>query len=1056
MAGWDPATVASVAALIVACLALLIAAAQALQQYFITGQLIRMCDSVVYGPMPGQGHRIWQLSQFRFRVIYSIPQISLRADLWPTKTPFVKSYAVGEHPLPPMSGADIADLSSPPWYSLRNLATVFRRQSDNDSISLVDVKEERPTSLWRPSSSSHSDIQSDDYSVEISHVNSFRSALRWFLFKFSWRSIKRRSDSNVSVVLNFKDNPTFRSQLGEASWVSFCRAIEYPCGESVRFDFIEYDADRCPVDLVSVPMQVSMRDIIVMCLTAGMEITSASFQDQSISMQGAPGTLTSSKHPVLGPILHFTTRVTHDSLPGAFGIGRPEVRGVVDPCWLARTWDVCYVAQKFFNWETRRTTRRLDDRWIRDQKGMYHDPTIRDGSWGTEIVQRFSSSSETDTKFRRHKRKGKGKRNGKRQKPRYRPHEKKTPGKEQPISNTQILEVPITSNNKILRLAQDGHWTISIPALEPEINLKQKTNEQKTDEQKTEVPSVGQENIQPHQKSQNKSTSDDETNVQADREAEPIPEGLPVDSLQETASSSETAAPLELQKQNGKPRNQDVYEAGEERTRIDDSHHLYERNSSKESGPGTKPDNRTTGSTTDAEGYRLRQGTFVVQQGRSIEEQKETAKPERIQRHATVEDDPEGEQPPHTGSHEAPGEKSAYSDHERTAKSLQAARAERIRQIQRDKALVEESIKKGTMSSPYAEAARNVSHARRSKPPRNPPLLLTNYPHYPESREQDSQRKEFDDTKDEGTSDGSGAVGTTNAEESARKRELERESERLERERARDRRNAARNNATQFRFVDMFWICQMNVMQGFWATPWQHPHHTPIYSSLVGAIRVVLEALLGFLDKKSLLYTGESGETLSSFRITANWMFYGNMSYPGYAHNARGGVIAEGRYIGVCIPAFTSVIPALQLLYSYDWQVSSGMHDQMIYVEEQNVELMRIDAWLSYVGRTPEIANGPHNLLTNTPSLIQLIRDEFELDFSNIDLSAEDGGLQDIQDLAVNVMDFLTDEELNEAEQLYILVALLRAVKVAQCLRAGSDTSQLHQILERDIQAHLV
>lgn len=63
---WDASAISAVAALIVALFALLVAAAQALQQYLITGQLIRLCDSVVFGPLPGQGYRVWQFSQFRF------------------------------------------------------------------------------------------------------------------------------------------------------------------------------------------------------------------------------------------------------------------------------------------------------------------------------------------------------------------------------------------------------------------------------------------------------------------------------------------------------------------------------------------------------------------------------------------------------------------------------------------------------------------------------------------------------------------------------------------------------------------------------------------------------------------------------------------------------------------------------------------------------------------------------------------------------------------------------------------------------------------------------
>lgn len=53
-------------------------------------------------------------------------------------------------------------------------------------------------------------------------------------------------------------------------------------------------------------------------------------------------------------------------------------------------------------------------------------------------------------------------------------------------------------------------------------------------------------------------------------------------------------------------------------------------------------------------------------------------------------------------------------------------------------------------------------------------------------------------------------------------------------------------------------------------------------------------------------------------------------------------------------------------------------------------------------------------------------------------------------------MDFLTDEELTQPEQLYVLVALLRGIKAARCVLAGSDTSQVMDILLKDVQAHLV
>ena len=315
-------------------------------------------------------------------------------------------------------------------------------------------------------------------------------------------------------------------------------------------------------------------------------------------------------------------------------------------------------------------------------------------------------------------------------------------------------------------------------------------------------------------------------------------------------------------------------------------------------------------------------------------------------------------------------------------------------------------------------------------------LLLTSYPHYPENHSPDGP-------------------GPTAEEEAAHEREKKREMERLERDEARHKRSRERTRAADLQKVDMFWLCQIDAMAGSWATPWEF--HLPISAALDGAVIVILEALLGFLDVgSSLCYTDSNYDLQYSFRRTADWASQGKITYPAYGHNAQGGVIATGRYKGVHIPCFKSMIPALELLHSYDWQVNGDLRDQAEDGEEMNVELMRLDAWLSYVGRVPEIADGPHRLLSQAPSFVQLLVEDFELDFQITDRSASDGGLQDIQGLVENVMDLLTDEELTQPEQLYVLVALLRGVKVAQCVLAGSNTKEVQEILFKDVQAHLV
>ncbi|KAL9025842.1 MAG: hypothetical protein Q9196_005401 [Gyalolechia fulgens] len=72
----DSGDAASLVALAVALFALLVALAQAIQQYFATAQNMRKCDKSVFGDMPGKpGQRIWTWHQFRFRIVYDMPNI---------------------------------------------------------------------------------------------------------------------------------------------------------------------------------------------------------------------------------------------------------------------------------------------------------------------------------------------------------------------------------------------------------------------------------------------------------------------------------------------------------------------------------------------------------------------------------------------------------------------------------------------------------------------------------------------------------------------------------------------------------------------------------------------------------------------------------------------------------------------------------------------------------------------------------------------------------------------------------------------------------------------
>ncbi|KAL9593638.1 MAG: hypothetical protein Q9219_007460 [cf. Caloplaca sp. 3 TL-2023] len=256
----EPDKIATIAALGVALVALLVASAQAIQQYFVSGQLIRICDSVVYNRMPGQGHRVWQFSQFRFRVVYSIPQVHLVPQVW-------FDTSVQAHSL----SSDAAKLPS--------------------------------------------------LSVQ-------------------------RSKSSLSAI------------AGEASWVSFVRAIQYSSGESLRYTMVNGDADRSPSDLPVVPMQLSMRDVVVVATMMGMECTDVSFQSQSLSMQGDAGTITSSRHPVLGALIHFAPK---DAF-GKFGIQAQG--GTLSSAWVARMLDIITVAGQRYDLRDRRHFEEDEQSWI--------------------------------------------------------------------------------------------------------------------------------------------------------------------------------------------------------------------------------------------------------------------------------------------------------------------------------------------------------------------------------------------------------------------------------------------------------------------------------------------------------------------------------------------------------------------------------------------------------------------------------------------------------------------------------------------------------------------
>lgn len=853
-ADWDASTISAVAALAVSFFALLVAAAQAMQQYFITGQLIRLCDSVVYGPYPGSGRRVWQMSQFRFRVLYTMPGFGLASSLW-------------SH----------------------------------------DLNSDEPTE----SELSDSDVTSTRSG---SGENTIRSA-PWVNTLILWW---RRCRGKIVNIRPRTVSETQPSTAGEAAWASFAQAVAPYCSRSWLVTTIECDADRCPSDLVTAPMPVSMRDTAAMALMSGMEVISYSFEEQMLFMHGEIGSITSARHPVLGPILHFTPgkQVLQD--PHAFGIKLYPVgfKGRIQKKWLIRTWDACTVANRLYNNLERRRVRRLDARWYAELRHM--DYSIVTSSVAAKMARHLSRKNQASSDS----------------------HNSQPEQGDQLEKTIRVLPVPE-------HRPQDGNWYF--------------------DYLEWSMP---------------RTISPPGTRI--------LPANEGPQTEQETANTVKTSP----KSSNSSPSKQ---------------HGLPQRRATVEDAPDDAND-----------GGNWPHGSYG----------------------SNVIDDLQGGSggkngPPDSPFHadnadsEAVG---ARSQREKVAWSRQMQRTERARAIRRDREIVQDSVRAGAMSSPYATD------------PGKQPLLLTDYEHGRRTSDANSHNSDDSEHRPELTAE----------EKAAREREELRFEQRQEREHEREERLKAGGRTVRMGQLDMFWYCQVDICRGTWATC-QGYQNNPAYTSLPGAISVVLECLLGFLPGDRITYTKSDRQTLRAFRQTTRWLLEGNTTYPAYAINARGGVIAPGRYRGVHVPAFGDTpIPVLELLHSHRWQGGPGHHDLNTIGEELNTELMRLDSWLSWVGRLPVVADGPKQLLKSAPSYVHLLMEEFSLDFHMLDLDAHEGGLQDIQKVAANIMDWLLDEDLTDAEQVYVLIAFLRGLKVAQCVLSGPDTTALFRLLHQDVQVHLV
>lgn len=1058
----DVATISAVVALVVAALAFVVAFAQALQQYFITGQLIRLCDSVVFGDLPGQGHRIWQMSQLRFRVVYEIPQIGIAPELWPSS-----------------ATASLARKDT----SLSNLMGSETPAAGFASPLLPTTTEDPPQQ---------------------------RS---WFVRR--WQTQMRH-----------------KTYVGEASWASFVRTVHPSCHRSTFLSSRHGDADRCPAELPTVPMPVSLRDTVVMALMTGMECTAASFDRGSVSMQGPAGTITSAQHPILGPLIHFSPRnsdVRH-------AIGR---HGVITKEWLWRVMDNCIVAGRHYNSKGRREVERdIGVFYVSSGKtGAHHGRTLvpvrkmGDGARSMEHQRSAAQNHPSEQHSRHHS----------------------PPSGPQPDDSDHIA-VPEPPQRPI---GADGPWilapamtrspanhpygpSISVGPAQPDfISFKACQHRHRSSETVSDTEEfVMERKIIRRRHRRARSESSSSRSHSSSRRSRSSSRSGSEDST--TASESKypkkgkTRIPARLVSVRvlidlGYPfvhrDNFIIVRKALSQKQIDEILELSEDFMKESSSSNLHP---------GAESFRSRKPTMAADHVYEEESPEDSEDPEdgresedgrksegRIYTLSTVSGRPSGSEWPTDpavstapmpfeevrgeGAQQDPTQQvkdndcgpDSASSATVSVESLHGAKSRNGVELESGSNHLKVADNRVQLYVGAPRETRNEGEGERQKVDRSDGVHSQREPTHPASQQglrrrrtqpflTQSRHRRISDTdaaemrtpgvsRHQSASPRQRSASPPNQksripfdgfphntapynEDSSRQARLAREDELFERQVELNRTSAHLGN------INWFWLSQTDILPGFWATPWRSFEKLN-HRICSGAKNVLVEAILSVAGPAGLIYSkyppAPESYMSHNLRGTVEWLNAGRSTHPAYAYNGRSGIVCGGVFTSFFMPEpiFPAAIPAVELLHTSP----AAEHAESLStkaqrdVERRLIELMRLDAWLSIVGRTSEIRDGPSALLVQAPALVQaLMSSGLELYLLNADESSLEGGAQLNKDTAQILLDNLEDNELTRAEALYMLVAVLRTIKVGECVLTGPDTALLADILEKDVQVSLV
>lgn len=191
----------------------------------------------------------------------------------------------------------------------------------------------------------------------------------------------------------------------------------------------------------------------------------------------------------------------------------------------------------------------------------------------------------------------------------------------------------------------------------------------------------------------------------------------------------------------------------------------------------------------------------------------------------------------------------------------------------------------------------------------------------------------------------------------------------------------------------------------------------------------------------------------------------GSSTYPFYTFNGRGGWGLEIDWNALSAANDAPPQPPLDLYWSYEAQLTShgigaleaaSVDDLFTLTSARLSEQMIIDSWLCFVGSKPEEVLGRGELHIRTPFLVEEILNLFYGKWAMVERFEFDGGYQKLAELAGRVKDRLRTKELSKPEEIVVVVACLRALKMVMLHLVGANVYEARELLERDFPAYLV